>query len=92
MDSRSLHKKFERIGARVQVGALGIQTFEKGTAILNVLNGAPWRGLQERQSLQQFEGVVAGPTTPPISGPLSHHPHNLTESAPRKRPFCAFSL
>jgi len=29
--------------------------------------------------------------TPPISGPLSHHPHNLTESAPRKRPFCAFS-
>ena len=23
--------------------------------------------------------------------PLSHHPHNLTKSAPRKRPFCAFS-
>src|SRR5262245_9427515 len=29
--------------------------------------------------------------TPPISGSLSHHPHNLTQSAPRKRPFCAFS-
>jgi hypothetical protein len=37
MDFASLHKKFERIGARVQVGDLGIQTFEKGTAILNVL-------------------------------------------------------
>jgi hypothetical protein len=37
MNFASLHKKFERIGARVQVGDLGIQTFEKGTAILNVL-------------------------------------------------------
>jgi hypothetical protein len=37
MNFASLHKKFERIGARVEVGDLGIQTFEKGTAILNVL-------------------------------------------------------
>jgi hypothetical protein len=37
MNFPSLHKKFERIGAHVQVGDLGIQTFEKGTAILNVL-------------------------------------------------------
>jgi ADP-ribosylglycohydrolase len=34
---------------------------------------------------------VAAAATPPISCPLSNHPHNLTESAPRKRPFCAFA-
>ena len=36
-------------------------------------------------------GDVAAAATPPISGPLSHHPHILTESAPRTPPFCAFS-
>ena len=36
-------------------------------------------------------GDVAAAVTPAISGPLSRHPHQLTESAPRKRPFCAFA-
>jgi ADP-ribosylglycohydrolase len=36
-------------------------------------------------------GDVAAAVTPAISGPLSRHPHQLTESAPRKRPFCALS-
>jgi ADP-ribosylglycohydrolase len=36
-------------------------------------------------------GDVAAAVTPAISGPLSHHPHQLTKSAPRKRPFCALS-
>ena len=36
-------------------------------------------------------GDVAAAVTPPISGPLSHHPHHLAKSAPRKRPVCTFS-
>jgi ADP-ribosyl-[dinitrogen reductase] hydrolase len=34
---------------------------------------------------------VAAAVTPAISGPLSRHPHQLTKSAPRKRPVCALS-
>jgi hypothetical protein len=37
MDFTALQKKFHRIGARLRTSDLGIQTFEKGTAILNVL-------------------------------------------------------
>jgi hypothetical protein len=37
MDFPALHKKFARVGARLQVSDLGIQVFEKGVAILNVL-------------------------------------------------------
>jgi ADP-ribosylglycohydrolase len=36
-------------------------------------------------------GDVAAQATPAISGPLSRHPHPLTKSAPRKRPFCTLS-
>jgi hypothetical protein len=37
MDFTALQKKFHRIGARLRAGDLGTQTFEKGTAVLNVL-------------------------------------------------------
>jgi hypothetical protein len=37
MNFTTLQTKFHRIGARLRAGDLGIQTFEKGVAILNVV-------------------------------------------------------